>query len=583
MTVRVLRWLCALALGAAVCGCSTLPVSGDVHTRPARADETADQAFDFVPPGPRKDDTQEGIVRGFLLAMQANPPSTAVARSFLSSRAKVTWRPNQGTIVYDAATISTADAQVTARLRGAYELSPHGAWLDGTSATTTTVPLTLVAEGGEWRIDNPPNALAVPASYFSSLFVPFNLYWFDHSGTVLVPTKVYVPRGEETATNLVRGLVAGPPPTQREAALSAFPERGDLDPIVVVNESGIAEVPLESGALRLTPADLNRVVVQLAWTLRQVPGIHRLKITVDGAPVSLSDGRSDVSVAEGADYSPVASVQRDLLAIAGGRVVLGDGEHASPVSGPFGEPGFVLRSLAWDPRDHVIAAVAGSGRRVFVAPDLGGRSAARVRTVFDGGSDVLRPAYDRFGGLWLVDNTKRGAVVHLLEGEEDRVIPVTGVSGHRISAFTVTRDGATLVAVLAKGSNPTVQVSSLVRDADGRVQQAMPARTLRINGADLGPARDVVQNGATTVAVLTRPATGDDQIVFVELDGSPGTEVSDGPEAPDSVPGALDALVASPDPAQSLVSVGEHHLFTYDGGRWVRSALTGVVAATYAQ
>jgi len=32
------------------------------------------------------------------------------------------------------------------------------------------------------------------------------------------------------------------------------------------------------------------------------------------------------------------------------------------------------------------------------------------------------------------------------------------------------------------------------------------------------------------------------------------------------------------------VSVGgERHLFTYDGGRWVRSTLTGVVAATYAQ
>jgi hypothetical protein len=584
MKVHRLRAACLGLLALLACGCSTLPVSGQVHTQSAGSGEATNQAPYFEPPGPTKDDTPTGIVRGFLLAMQANPPSTAIARSFLSDHAKDTWKPNQGTIVYDAATVDSAGAQVTARLRGAHRLSPNGSWLDGTDATTTTVPLTLVQEGGQWRIDDPPNALAVPASYFSSLFVGFDLYFWDRTGTVLVPTRVYVPRGEQTATNLVRALLEGPPPAQRDVAVSAFPAHLDVL-AVVVGDAGIAEVPLGSAVLDLAPAELDRVVVQLAWTLRQVPGITRLRLTVDGAPVPLADGRTDVSVNAGAEYDPLAVPQRELLAISGGRVVEDDGTDIAPVAGPFGQPGFALRSLAWSTRDHTIAAVTTSGRRVFVAPDRGTRSAARVHAVLNGGSNVLRPTYDRFGELWLVDVTRRGAVVHVMRGRQDRVVHVEGISGRPVSAFTVTRDGSSLVAVLGTGTNPIIEVSDLVRAADGQVQRATTARTLLISGADLGPARDVAQNGATTVAVLTGTADGPDHVAYVELDGSPGPVPSLDSGAPDSVPGDLGALVASPDPALALrVLTTDGRLFAFtEGEHWTRGTLSDVAGATYAQ
>ena len=586
MSLRQLRAACVGVLVVLLCGCSTLPDSGDVHTRPAGSGEATNQAPYFAPPGPTKDDTPSGIVRGFLLAMQANPPSTAVARSFLSDRAKGTWKPNQGTIVYDAATVDASGSQVTARLRGAHRLSPQGSWLNGTDTTTAAVPLTLIQESGQWRIDDPPNALAVPASYFSSLFVGFNLYFFDRTGTVLVPTKVYVPRGEETATNLVRGLLAGPPPAQRDVAVTAFPSGLDLDLLaVVVNDAGIAEVPLGPSVLDLSPADYTRMVVQLAWTLRQVPGITRLRLTVDGAPVPLADGRADVSVSAGSEYDPLAASQRELLAITGGRVVRDDGDDVAPVAGPFGQAGYALRSLAWSTRDHSIAAVTASGRRVFVAPDSGARSSTRVRTVLDGGTDVLRPTYDRFGGLWLVDVTRNGAVVRLVTGRRDRIVHVEGVSGRPVSGFTVTRDGTELVAVLGSGTNPIIEVSSLVRGAGGRLQRATTARTLQVGGADLGPARDVAQNGATSVAVLARPAAGADHIVYVELDGSPGPEQSLDSGPPETVPAAVAGLVASPDPALALrVVTSDRRLFTVvDESRWTRDPLSGVVAAAYAQ
>jgi hypothetical protein len=299
----------------------------------------------------------------------------------------------------------------------------------------------------------------------------------------------------------------------------------------------------------------------------------------------LTDNRTDVSVGEGEDYDPVVSADRDLLAISGRRVVREDDNDGTAVAGPFGETGFALRSLAWNARDHLVAAVTGNGRRVFVAPIRGARSSDRVVTVLDGGRDLLRPAYDRFGGLWVVDSTQTGAVVHLLREGRDRIIQVDGVSGRRISAFTVTRDGTTLVATRAGGTNPTVYVSSLVRDAEGRVRRAMPARTLLVNSIGLGPALDVVQNGATTVAVLSRSPSGTDQITYVELDGSPGLQGSAVRSAPDVVPGVLASLVASSDPAVSLRAVTtDRRLFTLTGSdRWVRSSIVEVDAAAYAQ
>src|SRR5829696_6016407 len=100
-----------------VCGCSNLPDSGQVHTRPVGSRATNNQASYFAPPGPNDSDNPESIVRGFLLAMQANPPSVAVARSFLSRRAKATWKPNEGTIVYDGKTVESVGNEVAAQLR----------------------------------------------------------------------------------------------------------------------------------------------------------------------------------------------------------------------------------------------------------------------------------------------------------------------------------------------------------------------------------------------------------------------------------------------------------------------------------
>lgn len=561
--------------------CSNLPTEGEVRTRPDAAGEVSNQAPYFVPPGPTPGDDPEGVVRGFLLAMQANPPSTSVARRFLSDRARSAWKPVGGTIVYDGASVDSSGSNVFARLSDAHRLDATGTWDTGEPVGATTVPFTLVRQGSEWRIDNPPNALAVPASYFSSIFVPLHLYFFDQSGTVLVPTRVYLPRGKETATNLVRGLLAGPGSAMAGVVSTAFPKT-DLELAVVVNDDGVAEVPLGAPVLRLSATDLNRVVVQLAWTLRQVPGITRIRITVDGATVPMPDGRSEVGILEGIEYDPLTAPAKEVVAIAGDRVVRIGPNDGSPIGGPLGAEGFALRSVAMDANRHQVAGVSANGRRVYQASDRGSRAAVNVRSVLEGATGVLRPVYDRFGGLWLVDATRNGAVVHLVVGNHSREVQIPGISGRRIGAFTVSRDGTRFVAAQSGGTAEGLLISALVRDQSGQLVRAEPASGARLGETAVGPIRDVAQSGATTLAVLTQTVDGPGRITFVEMDGSPGAP---GTGTPDLVPGPLLGLAAGPDPdlALQVVTGGQVLLRLDRSGQWVRSPVAEVRAAAYPQ
>jgi hypothetical protein len=580
LRARLLALLGSVVLGVgSLAGCTTLPDSGAVHTR---ADsDAADQVPYFSPPGPVRGADPASVVDGFLLAIQANPPSTAVARSFLADEAKATWKPVQGTTVYDNSVLSADGSEVRARLTGAHQLDQRGGWLGGSTSTTADLGFSLVQQHGDWRIVNPPASLPVPISYFRSLYAPYTLYFYDRTGTVLVPTRVYLPRGEQIASNLVRGLLAGPGPDLARWTRSAVRPGTGLEGSVLTNEDGLAEVPFGPEIQRLSAPDLHRLVVQLAWTLRQVPGITALRVSADGVAITAPGGAAEVNLSGGLEYDPVSAPSTEALALDGGRVVrLGNGGPV-PVDGPLGRAGFSLRSVAGSVGSHRIAAVSGNGVRLYVAPDVGATGATKVRPVLDAGTDLLRPEYDRFGRLWVLDATRAGAVVHVLAGGRDRVVPVPGITGRRVGSFFVTRDGARLVAATTGPDNPSLLVAGIMRaGAAGAVVKVLRAARVDVPGVDLGTVLDVGQDSATTAAVLTRSASGTRRIITVELDGSPGDQGG----TPDPVSDPLVSLLVDPDPdlPRRAVSADGRLLELSGTGQWLRVA-SDVLTASYAQ
>ena len=555
-----------------------LPESGSVHRVAEKKSDQLQGAAYFHPSGPVEDASPSQIVTGFLTAMQANPLSTSVARQFLSERARAAWKPNRGTIVYEASSVLPGAGGVRVRLADTRRLDGRGGWRGGTPGRSESIDVALVSEDGQWRIENPVNALVVPASYFDRSFARFNLYFFDQTGRTLLPDPVFIPRGEQSATNLVRGLLAGPGSSLGDVSRSALPRGTALDLSVVVTESGVAEVPLSREVLRLSRAELGRAVDQLAWTLRQVPGIESVRVTVAGSPVPLPNGRIDARVTSGQEYDAAGTGAAFFWGLRGGRIV-DLGTDPSPITGPLGKPGFSLRSFAVSESPRRIAAVSTSGSTVFVAPADLSTTGGRTLRVLTDGTDVLRPQYDMFGDLWLVDRTSGGARVLVVRGRRVREVDVPGVTGTSVAAFSMARDGSRMAVAYAGNPAPALRVVNILRTDEGIVSGAGTSRSFPDGRSDAARIVDLGWRDPATLAVLTRPTDETSEVTFVSSDGAP---VAEGLVQPTIFRGAASALVAAPDTDLPLrLITPDQRLYTLsDSGSWPRSS-SRVAAAAY--
>jgi hypothetical protein len=581
---RTLLLALLVLTSAALAGCTTLPESGAVHRQAANRPDRPQDAPYFNPPGPAKDGSPSAIVSGFLVAMQANPLTTSVARKFLSERARGTWKPNRGTIVYDAFSVRPTSTGATVRLADTRRLDARGGWRGGSPGRSETLEINLVSEGGQWRIENPMDALVVPTSFFDRAFARFNLYFYDQTGRALLPDPVFIPRGEQTATNLVRGLLAGPGRSLNEISRSALPARTGLDLSVVVTESGIAEVPLSREVLQAPPVELSRAVDQLAWTLRQVPGIQRVRVTVAGAPVPLPGGRIDASVTSGSEFDAGGTSNARLWGLRGGRVVdlsSTAATSATTVDGSLGGTGYAMRSFAVSESPRRIAAVSGNGTTVFVSPAEGGTTSTSVSRPVVGATDVLRPSYDMFGDLWLIDRTPRGARVLLLSGDRVRPVQIPGVTGTDVAAFSMARDGSRLAVAYAGNPAAAVRVIDILRTDEGIVSGAGRSQVFSPGVADAARIVDIGWRDPATLAVLSRPTAETSEVGFISSDGSPTLPTL---VEPSIFRGAAQAMVVAPDAALPLrLITPDQRLYTLSvNGNWPRTS-SKVEAAAYAR
>jgi lipoprotein LpqB-like beta-propeller protein/sporulation and spore germination protein len=552
--VLLVALVAALALDLAASGCVSLPRSGSVHSSGVVDAAESDTLVDYTPPGPTPKVDRMPLVEGFLTAMTATPLTTYVARQFLTAASSRSWAPQRGTVVYDTEQLVSTRKGVEVRLRGVVELDGRGSWLgDPTSGRGHDYRLHVVKERGQWRIANPPDRLLVPRTDFDSEYQQGLLYFFDQAAQVLVPEPVYVPRGRQTPTLLVTALLKGPEPALRDVERTFVPAGARLDGISVpVSGTGTVEVPLSPDVLDLGSRRLEMLFAQLAWTLKQVPGVRRLRVTVAGTPVDLAGGREDLPVDAWSRYDPaVAYASTDMFGLRDGRVVsVGEG-HERRVSGPFGVLRLGLRSIAVDLLAQRVAGVSADGRRALEAARDGvpGRTPTLddVRTLYRG-DDLLRPSYDLYGQVWLVDRTAAGAQLSVVRAGRARRVTAPGISGADVLGFVLSRDGTRLVAQVRRDGHQHLVVARVRRDGQGQVEGLTPARTLPVAGAP-GPLRDVAWRTPASLAVLVRPSGSTSQVLVVTVDGSVTAPLSSDLE-PLRVRGRR--VIAAPVPATHL-------------------------------
>jgi hypothetical protein len=541
----------SLAFAALAAGCVQMPEQGAVHESDTSAGASVEQAssIDAVPPQP--DAEPADIAKGFIDAMAAWPIQTGVARQFLSEEAAAAWKPD-ATITFTGFLLHEFRSGVlSVDLSGAEFLDAKGAWQGEVPQAEQELDFEMTIEDGEYRITNPPDSLVVPASWFAQRFLQVSLYFFDRTGRILVPEPVFVARGDQLASNLTDRLLEGPGADLRGISRSYLPSGLDAGLSVPVTDQGIALVELGGSYAGPNPDDVERMLAQLGWTLGQVPGIRALRVSIGGEQVRLPGDDAEYGVNQAQQFDPAGADANPLLhGLRNGRLVYGEADSLAPADGPLGDDeaeGLRSVSLSLDATEAV--GVSSDGTSLLKAK-VRGAEGEQVREIASGASDLLPPAWDFTGRLWVVDRTPDGARVAFREHGRLVTLQVPGVSGHRIRAFLVSRDGTRFVAVVGPvpgrpSAGHQLRAGRILVDDRGQVSGAGPTRRLEVEGVDRLRITDISWISPTSIAVL-RPVSEEQELFEVStvaVDGAPNVEEA----LSTSVSGRVTALATAPD------------------------------------
>ena len=574
-TLVVLLACVALALSA----CMSMPTNGPVVETRSEGGVDGVGGVDSNPRPPQTGATRTEIVRGFLDAMTATPVQPNTAKQFLTDDAAASWNPVQTITYADFAPLRETPTGVAVALPDAHYLDAQGKWQGPLPRADRVVDFPMTFEDDEWRIDAAPDALIVPENWFEQRFQPASLYFFDPTAQILVPEPVYVPSGEQQASTLVRALLLGPGGDLDRVVQSFVPAGMKLELAVGVSDDGVADIGLRGDDSDLTPESTELMLDQLAWTLRQARDITAIRVSLNGEALQLPGGVSAYRVDGGSQFDPAGFNASPLLyALRDGRLASGaSGGAIEPVSGPMGAAALGVRSVGVTLSASEAAGVTDDGSAVVVAP-VSGSDDGSPRTVYDGGTDLLPPAWDFDDRLWLVDRTADGAVVTTVRNGNRETVDVSGISGKRVRSFTVSRDGTRLAAVVRRPAGVAVVVSRIAHNRNGKVLWATPADTVAGVSDNELTIRTITWRTPTTLGVLSPFSAQVAQVGAITVDGSPASD-----SATRTVEGKVRDLAGSPSLGDVLYGVTPDSLVDVSTSvPHVSGLADGVTFVTYA-
>jgi hypothetical protein len=507
----VLAVLVALLLPA----CVSIPTQGRVVAGADVNQQGVRSALRVTAAGPAEGADARQIVEGFLAAL-AGLDDYTVAREFLAPDA-LSWRPGDATVVYDgvpvfAPTITDDDeATVAVRATVVARIDQTGRYTEQ-APTVEEQEFRLEQVDGEWRIVDLPAGVLVSQVDAERVLTPFGVYFLDPTSTYLVPDVRWFPQLTSSATSLVRALLGGPSPPYLGALRSAAPTGTRLDLPTVPVENGVATVDLTEEVLIASSEERALLLAQLRQTLRAVPGVSSVQVTVDGSPLDEPVGTDGVgtptlvvdppvddrpvvlgpppeSSTGGSEPEPTGSTEAtegtdapdgepaELAVGDDGRPIAPDGsvvlrldlDGASPLPGVDGLAGQVVTGLAIAPDGNSVAGLDAARGSLWVQQP--GASPVELVT----GRRLTTPSFDPppLAWLWTVsapDPDGDGVPVVLAAASAVEEVEARWLApGDEVRALRVSRDGSRVLVVLAHADGSVdVQVRGVRRDANGR-------------------------------------------------------------------------------------------------------------------
>ncbi len=485
------------AVSAVLSGCATIPTSGPIQQGPVVGAGAGDQIAQVIARKPDPGMSPEQIVRGFQEATASADPRYDTARLYLTPDAASTWRPDSGVAVYDETGLATSAKGSIVTQDGVLSatISDEGQYAVVAPPRRTTWNYTLAKNpSGEWRIAQLPQGLLLGPGDIARSYRSFDIFFFSRDLSTLVPTPVTLPVSTSAqATQLVQRLLLGPTPWIAPAVSTAFPQGTRLALGAVPVTDGVADVSLSSEVLNADDATRQKLSGQLVWTLRQVPEISSVRISVNGQSLAVSGVASPQPISSWSLLDPdLLPPSATAYGVAAKGVVAFGAKELTPVgvTPRLRTPGVSLDSTQ-------IAGTSADGRTLYVGRLADGADAEK-RYV---GNDLSRPSWDRTGAVWVAD---RGTGLVQVRGDKETVVPVVGApSGFRdreISAVAVSRDGTRMAMLVHRGALVEPWLARIERRGDA-VTVSSP---LRIDN-QITASLDLAWADATTLVVL---ATG---------------------------------------------------------------------------
>ena len=565
-----------LAASALLAGCVQMPEDGPVVEPQVTADVDEVPGIYFDPRPPRAGEAAADIVEGFLEAMKATPIRTTVARQFLSRDAAEAWVPERQIITYAERGTTSGVTSFEIPMTDVNLYDASGAWQR--TQGTRDLDLGVVEEDGEWRIDSVPNALIVPESWFEDWYQRVSLYFFDPTSEVLVPEPVFVPRGDQFASSLVRGLLNQPQGESRDVARSYFPPGTNHGLSVPISRAGIAEVSLTGDPDAVDEETAQRMLAQLVWTLRQEPRINAVALSIGGRAFGGPGGSTQVNLDVGSAYDPngVRS-SGELYALSEGRVVSGTMGSFEETLGPLGQEDYNVRSIGVSISGSRVAAVSASGADLIVAPtDV---PEGDVTAVVAGAVDLAAPSWDYRDRTWVLDRgAGRARVIVAVDGVAS-VVDVPGVSGRRATKLLVSRDGSRLVAVVRGKKGARVVATRIKHDQAGAILGFTPRQVLPLPTEGSPRIRDIGWRSPTSISVLSG-ISDLSQVRTISVEGAPEEIVTGGTT---KLRGRIRMLISAPvDGSEVFARAGRSVISLTRPERTVVALPQGLTSLTYA-
>ena len=551
-----------MAVAVALTACAGVPDRGKVHEGNALpvGNQDPDVQVRLIVHPPATGAKPEDVVAGFLVAAAGSQSDYAIARTYLTSSAARSWQPTARALVYDD---SASNAVGSARPSGAARVVPLRAPLLATVSAdgdyTVATPgeaihadFRLVREGGEWRIANPPAGLLLTTLDLSRSLRPQAVYFLNRDLSLVVPNTVFMsatPPG--LATALMRALLHGPTAWLAPAVRTAIPAGTTLRSTVPVDDNGTATVDLSQQVLDSTASQRAQLSAQIVWTLRNVPGLTRVRLLADGNPFDVPTAGSTQSRDAWPTYDPAAlTPSAQGYYRAGNRVMTVSGAHPP---GLFGTSPSVLTDIALSPDLAFAAGLTHTGNRSTV---YAGSLAAKPRAVYSADAAFTAPSWDASGELWTVQLSPVPQVLVIRPAAPVVRVPAPGLAGLAIRELRISRDGTRVAVVARSGRGTELLVGRVSTTGDG----ALRLDGFRVPDPTLGDVGHVTWADANTVLLLGRGPGGARIPWLVDVDGAnPGPLSTSGLTSYAAVAGA---------PGQPVLAESGGEIYQAAHGLW---------------